>query len=312
MILTNIFQSTLPARGATTARQHPDSRMAISIHAPRTGSDNSIRTENIQTALHFNPRSPHGERRGCPTVCCDRKKHFNPRSPHGERLSFFDFTRVALYISIHAPRTGSDGNSYCQIPEYANFNPRSPHGERHCESCNQPCLTTFQSTLPARGATFAVPKNVRRSKFQSTLPARGATCIAEWRITHVAHFNPRSPHGERLRQAVGYIRRQISIHAPRTGSDAKGQVYPNRQAYFNPRSPHGERLDGTIATATADVFQSTLPARGATFYICQGLFNYPISIHAPRTGSDAIAPEQAQAPELISIHAPRTGSDRAR
>ena len=121
------------------------------------------------------------------------------------------------------------------------FNPRSPHGERHCESCNQPCLTTFQSTLPARGATFAVPKNVRRSKFQSTLPARGATCIAEWRITHVAHFNPRSPHGERLRQAVGYIRRQISIHAPRTGSDAKGQVYPNRQAYFNPRSPHGER-----------------------------------------------------------------------
>mgnify|MGYP004714141563 FL=1 len=108
MILTNIFQSTLPARGATTARQHPDSRMAISIHAPRTGSDNSIRTRNIQTALHFNPRSPHGERRGCPTVCCDRKKHFNPRSPHGERLSFFDFTRVALYISIHAPRTGSD------------------------------------------------------------------------------------------------------------------------------------------------------------------------------------------------------------
>ena len=108
MILTNIFQSTLPARGATTARQHPDSRMAISIHAPRTGSDNSIRTGNIQTALHFNPRSPHGERRGCPTVCCDRKKHFNPRSPHGERLSFFDFTRVALYISIHAPRTGSD------------------------------------------------------------------------------------------------------------------------------------------------------------------------------------------------------------
>ena len=37
-----------------------------------------------------------------------RKRHFNPRSPHGERredLSTFD---IYSRISIHAPRTGSD------------------------------------------------------------------------------------------------------------------------------------------------------------------------------------------------------------
>ena len=36
-----------------------------------------------------------------------------------------------------------------------------------------------------------------------------------------------------------------------------------------------------------------------------------ISIHAPRTGSDAIAAAIAAGDSLISIHAPRTGSDAA-
>ena len=37
------------------------SHMAISIHAPRTGSD-SIRNHDMYIVQHFNPRSPHGER----------------------------------------------------------------------------------------------------------------------------------------------------------------------------------------------------------------------------------------------------------
>ena len=35
------FLSTLPARGATLAAELPDSLPAISIHAPREGSDSS-------------------------------------------------------------------------------------------------------------------------------------------------------------------------------------------------------------------------------------------------------------------------------
>ena len=79
-------------------------------------------------------------------------------------------------------------------------------------------------------------------------------------------FNPRSPHGERPRLHRRECRLLlISIHAPRTGSDA---------TYF-------------AMQIASDVFQSTLPARGATppdtIIIAQGIY---ISIHAPRTGSD--------------------------
>ena len=83
-------------------------------------------------------------------------------------------------------------------------------------------------------------------------------------------FNPRSPHGERPRLHRRECRLLlISIHAPRTGSDA---------TYF-------------AMQIASDVFQSTLPARGATppdtIIIAQGIY---ISIHAPRTGSDDALP----------------------
>ena len=56
----------------------------------------------------------------------------------------------------------------------------------------------------------------------------------------------------------------ISIHAPRTGSD--------------------EQLG--LKQIDYELFQSTLPARGATFsrFVCTP--QPSISIHAPRTGSD--------------------------
>ena len=57
----------------------------ISIHAPRTGSDNSYIYMPLRI-LYFNPRSPHGERQT-------------------SRFSEYKTGR----ISIHAPRTGSDG-----------------------------------------------------------------------------------------------------------------------------------------------------------------------------------------------------------
>ena len=79
-------------------------------------------------------------------------------------------------------------------------------------------------------------------------------------------------------------------------------------------------------------FQSTLPVRGATLLPGAGLRPLPISIHAPREGSDAFQgntvarkdqfqstlpvrgatslPLQIVKEDLISIHAPREGSDR--
>ena len=56
--------------------------------------------------------------------------------------------------------------------------------------------------------------------------------------------------------------------------------------YFNPRSPHGERRARLKSNIANGIFQSTLPAWGATWGM-DLLRNKPqISIHAPRMGSD--------------------------
>ena len=56
------FQSTLPARGATYRLLMFFSFCRISIHAPRTGSDQTV-WKHSDIRRNFNPRSPHGERR---------------------------------------------------------------------------------------------------------------------------------------------------------------------------------------------------------------------------------------------------------
>ena len=123
------FQSTLPARGATVIWEEIEEAKEISIHAPRTGSDvpGWLRRHR---PTHFNPRSPHGERRRAvpyaPHGCFD----FNPRSPHGERPNCGACVAYTLPISIHAPRTGSDKTKTPLLIISRHFNPRSPHGER--------------------------------------------------------------------------------------------------------------------------------------------------------------------------------------
>ena len=101
-----VFQSTLPARGAT---RHPHSRRYPQHHFnPRSphGERPSSSSASLLPA-HFNPRSPHGERLRAPCGSF-RYDDFNPRSPHGERPGLFALPFYASFISIHAPRTGSD------------------------------------------------------------------------------------------------------------------------------------------------------------------------------------------------------------
>ena len=154
------FQPTLPARGATA-------------------------TEVVCTIAEgdFNPRSPHGER-----PCGIRSVHRNlPISTHAPRTGSdrgrFLFSPEKK-ISTHAPRTGSDrlrGFSPA-LPSYfnprsphgerpsrrshgrtpAHFNPRSPHGERRPSADSTPPDSRFQPTLPARGATERVPRQLLR------------------------------------------------------------------------------------------------------------------------------------------------------
>ena len=79
---------------------------------------------------------------------------------------------------------------------------------------------------------------------------------------------------------------RISIHAPRMGSDSCRSIPSTRPRHFNPRFPHGERRLRHALVCDIREFQSTLPAWGATF--CQPIYEawLTISIHAPRVGSD--------------------------
>ena len=104
-------------------------------------------------------------------------------------------------------------------------------------------LQTFQSTLPAGGAT-GVREVSGDSDFISIHAPRRGSDFGFLRVVNMAiNFNPRSPQGERL-DSLPTLSAQfiISIHAPRRGSDINSNE--DVLAIFQ--------------------FQSTLPAGGAT------------------------------------------------
>ena len=57
------------------------------------------------------------------------------------------------------------------------------------------------------------------------------------------------------------------------------------------------------------VFQSTPPARGATYNTNHRILLFIISIHAPREGGDELNLDWLLNKVKISIHAPREGGD---
>ena len=172
------------------------------------------------------------------------------------------------HISIHAPRTGSDAARRTKCRAGADFNPRSPHGERQRWRTFSTLPTGFQSTLPARGATWMRIRYNKSTVFQSTLPARGAT-IWSAKLFPSSVFQSTLPARGATATGNGTIQLDgISIHAPRTGSDggAENETYVT----FN-ISIHAPRTGSDAASGH--------PLRNRA----------GISIHAPRTGSDAFS-----------------------
>ena len=145
----------------------------------------------------------------------------------------------------------------------------------------------FQSTLPVWGATsfFHAPL----SSLMSSIHAPRVGSDSEQAVCNhlLDHFNPRSPCGERP--------------PPHSSKSARG--------HFNPRSPCGERLSGAGKTCIPLNFNPRSPCgeRPIVSMRYVRLLNFnprspcgerllpcaaytkqkPISIHAPRVGSDS-------------------------
>ena len=145
---------------------------------------------------------------------------FNPRSPCGERPAAQKKMLETYEISIHAPRVGSD-ELETAIGEAEDISIHAPRvGSDHIHRHGHAAPKGFQSTLPVWGATKAILTSLRAMViFQSTLPVWGAT----------QHAAP-----------IGIVE-DISIHAPRVGSDRMAFSAFAFMQDFNPRSPCGER-----------------------------------------------------------------------
>ena len=194
--------------------------------------------------------------------------------------------RAFLFQST-LPARGATPLFFQHLHRHRDFNPRSPHGERPNYVLTLVEACAFQSTLPARGATLLEGNPGKQKLFQSTLPARGATLAAD--VEGFAHLiSIHAPRTGSDRRIDGFNLRDadISIHAPRTGSDRGNPAFRPSYRNFNPRSPHGERPFSSMVFGTTryfnprsphgerravlsqnrvrPVFQSTLPARGAT------------------------------------------------
>ena len=151
-------------------------------------------------------------------------------------------------------------------------------------------------------------------------------------MSRIGDFNPRSPGGERLNNGVtpsnkvefqstlpgwgathlhvGHaVRVDISIHAPRMGSDhvrfgerpvpigfqstlpgwgaTTADPRTKLTVQFQSTLPGwgATPVDGRLGVRT--LFQSTLPGWGATTVIARDVAHVRISIHAPRMGSDS-------------------------
>ena len=257
------FQSALPARGATASRCSETQRPAhfnprsphgerqysrssrwfqrtISIHAPRTGSDDRAVGGRVST-IGFQSTLP---ARGATVLqllsrCCNQ--YFNPRSPHGERPSLCVSCRSSSPFQSTLPARGATSST-----------------------SSGKSFRIFQSTLPARGATPTHDFQSCALHISIHAPRTGSDDTPPPSAPPASYFNPRSPHGERrfrpepvaptqdisihaprtgsdLPENAERITRRISIHAPRTGSDNPRRNHARQQIYFNPRSPHGER-----------------------------------------------------------------------
>ena len=173
----DVFQSTLPVRGATIIADYIKLCQAISIHAPRAGSDD-IRGCTYGSFASFQSTLPvRGAtaafiiwvflkstfqstlpvRGATSKTCADgRGRSFQSTLPVRGATDFFLMIFSLLVISIHAPRAGSDRIRRRDHPRFLHFNPRSPCGERLCPTCAWRLSLQFQSTLPVRGATTIV------------------------------------------------------------------------------------------------------------------------------------------------------------
>ena len=220
--------------------------------------------------------------------------------------------KLAIVISIHAPRAGCDlATESGTDRRRAYFNPRTPCGVRREFTIGYKYFTTISIHAPRAGCDSKKrPKYAQPLTFQSTHPVRGATSLFAVSLDNASEFQSTHPvRGATCRSGAGHYKQAISIHAPRAGCDMTAIRRRSRQSNFNPRTPCGVRLRPSFVIELLRAFQSTHPVRGATLRgggTTRTIIAFQ-STHPVRGAT--INPGKRKQGVHISIHAPRAGCD---
>ena len=168
------FQSTLSLRRATASfLSVSSSSLHFNPRSPCGERPKSILPTDVPR--DFNPRSPCGERHGVHGGNGHSSRDFNPRSPCGERHALGQVNGVPMQISIHALLAESDKHALDILPSSLGF----------------------QSTLSLRRATMrSFPRGTNGLISIHALLAESDTFFVR-RLRGASDFNPRSPCGER-------------------------------------------------------------------------------------------------------------------
>ena len=263
-------------------------RLKISIHAPRMGSDVvggqkpfwSLRFQStlpgwgatrgaiasMQFGVAFQSTLPGWGATRLFVFAVPATANFNPRSPDGERPRLTAVGYIIVYISIHAPRMGSDSMLGVQmLSGYDDFNPRSPDGERPGISISVVPEALISIHAPRMGSDVYVPRLRFVSRDFNPRSPDGERPIGRPYPRSLIYFNPRSPDGER----------QVNLSRIVTGGEFQSTLPGWGATEARPRHgppdlfqstlPGWGATSGLFHTVTPRSFQSTLPGWGATF-----------------------------------------------
>ena len=219
--IDNVFQPTLPARGATRgARNHQQLHIYFNPRSPH-GERRIFRLRSDTQTYNFNPRSPHGERLA---VACGKNAknlHFNPRSPHGERPWCAENAPSCVEFQPTLPARGATLSDWLLLQSNINFNPRSPHGERRFGDLQlRLALQNFNPRSPHGERPLSQGSELTQMAISTHAPRTGSDRVALKRRLEllISTHAPRT--GSDRIFGHQYVRcKPISTHAPRTGSD---------------------------------------------------------------------------------------------
>ena len=137
-VLLMIFQSTLPAGGATSAQHWHFPLHLISIHAPRRGSDKirAVRQQLKKISIHAPRRGSDTGPGGRVNTFC----RFQSTLPAGGATAFKARKLETRKFQSTLPAGGATMKIIWLVMPNDDFNPRSPQGERPVPGlCSQGC-----------------------------------------------------------------------------------------------------------------------------------------------------------------------------